>query len=245
MKFPFLLFCIPFIILNILHAGWGYAANLTVMPTALKLEAPKVAGIVTIHNGGRAPVKMQIRIFRWIQKGGKDIYYPTTDVAVNPPFAVIRGGADGNIRIARTSQKPLLGLESYRLIIDELPNSRVRMPTESRRTMVEFVTRQILPVFFSVGSASGKTDSSVALVFHAQAVKGGYNITAVNSGTGVVLIGPVVLLAGGKEVGRLDNVVGNVLPKSEVTFFVSAKGGGKPQKIRVLNGKVGQEYPLQ
>lgn len=245
MRFRFLLFYVPFIFSNIFHAVWGYAANLTVMPTSLKLEAPKVAGTVTIRNEGRVPVKMQVRIFRWMQKGGKDVYYPATDVVASPPFVTIKGGADGNIRVARTSQKPLLGLESYRLIIDELPSSRVRRSVQSQHAMVEFVTRQILPVFFSVGTASEKTESSSFLVFYAQAVKGGFNITAVNSGAGFAHIGPVILLAGGKEVGRMDSVAGNVLPKSEFTFFVSAKGGGKPQTIRVLNGKISKEYPLR
>jgi len=244
MRFRFLFLGFVHVLSAVFFAGWGYAANLTVMPTSLMLEPPKVAGIVTIRNEGRMPVKMQVRIFRWAQKGGRDVYYPTTDVVVSPPFVTIKGGDDGNIRVARTSQEPLVGLESYRLIVDELPSSRVRRPVTSSHALVEVVTRQILPVIFSPGTAGSERDSS-ALVFHAKAVRGGYHITAVNTGARLVRLGPVVLLAGGRKIGGLDRAAGNVLPKSEFTFFVAAKGGGTPQVIRVLNGETGTEYPVQ
>lgn len=221
------------------------AANLTVMPTSLKLEPPKVADTVTIRNESRMPVKMQVRIFRWVQKGGQDVYYPTTDVIASPPFITIKGGADGNIRVARVSDKPIAGLESYRLIIDELPRSRVRQPVSSRETVIEVVTRQILPVFFNVSSKNSAALSSNALKFHAQAVKGGYQITIENPNDGVVRLGRAVLLASGKQISNVSSVIGNILPKSKLNVFFATKGGGKPQVIRVLNGKVSTEYPIQ
>jgi len=225
------------------------AANLTVMPTSLRIAPPKAADIVTIRNEGRRPVKMQIRLFRWEQKGGKDVYLPAQGVVANPPFITIKGGADGNIRIIRTAKTAVRGTESYRLIIDELPSSRVRAKVSGQAASVEVVTRQILPVFFTSTPESGGNQGGVAaprLSFHAQAARGGYEITAINGSNAVLRIGAVSLLAGGTEIGRSGRAVGNVLPKSEIKFFVPAKGGGKPQEIRILEGKgVERTYPIQ
>lgn len=224
------------------------AANLTVMPTSLRIAPPKAADIVTIRNEGRAPVKMQIRLFRWEQKGGKDVYYPAPGIVASPPFVTIKGGADGNIRIARVAKTPVQGTESYRLIIDELPSSRVRAKISGQAASVEVVTRQILPVFFTGTPDRKAAGSGVAslLSFSAQAAKGGYSVT-VNNGSGSILrIGGVALLAGGQEIGRSKQNVGNVLPKSAFKFFVPAKGGGRPQQIRILDGKgIEGVYPLQ
>lgn len=245
MSFRFFLPGFIFVVLDFLFMGCGYAANLTVMPTTLKLSPPKVADTITIRNEGRMPVKMQMRIFRWEQEGGKDVYYPTSDVVVSPPFVTIKGGGDGNIRIARLSPKPVIGLESYRLIIDELPSSRVKKEVTSRHVVVEVVTRQILPIFFVADSLKNKASPSASMLFRSKAAKGGYNITAVNTGAGLVHLGTVILLASGQEVGRVSRTVGNILPKSEFTFFVPAKGGGKPQAIRVMSAESSKDYPLQ
>ncbi|KAA6405561.1 hypothetical protein DPQ22_04480 [Candidatus Tokpelaia sp.] len=226
------------------------AANLTVMPTSLRIAPPKAADIVTIRNEGRRPVKMQIRLFRWEQKGGKDVYHPAQGVVATPPFITIKGGADGNIRVIRTAKTAVSGTESYRLIIDELPSSRVRARVKGQAASVEVVTRQILPVFFTStpepGGNHGGGAAAPRLSFRAQAARGGYEITAINGSRAVLRIGAVSLWAGGTEIGRSGRSVGNVLPKSEVKFFVPAKGGGKPQEIRVLEGKgIEGTYPLQ
>jgi len=228
------------------------AANLTVMPTSLRIAPPKAADIVTVRNEGRRPVKMQIRLFRWQQKGGKDVYFPAQGVVATPPFITIKGGADGNIRVIRTAKTAVQGTESYRLIIDELPSSRVRAKVKGQAASVEVVTRQILPVFFTStpesGGKGGGRGAAVAapLSFHAQAARGGYEITAVNGSGAVLRIGAVSLWAGGSEIGRSGRTVGNVLPKSELKFFVPAKGGGKPQQIRVMDAKGAEKtYPIQ
>jgi len=227
------------------------AADLTVMPTSLRIAPPKAADIVTIRNNGRAPVKMQIRLFQWQQKGGKDVYYPTQTVIASPPFVVIKGGSDGNIRVARVAKTPVQGIESYRLIIDELPSSRVRAKITGRSASVEVVTRQILPVIFTSTPetpAGMKGAASVAsqITFSSKAAKGGVYITIANKSAEIVNIGDVALLAGGQEVGKSSSTVGNILPKSAKKVFVPAKGGGEPDQIKVLSGKGTQgTYPLQ
>lgn len=241
------LFSVAGIFIGVVQGG---AANLTVMPTSLRVAPPKAADTVTIRNEGRAPVKMQVRIFRWEQKGGKDVYYPAEGVVASPPLITIRGGADGNIRVSRINKVSPQGVESYRLVIDELPSSRVRAKVAGQAASVEVVTRQILPVFFTntpeTGANSGGKAAAAQMSFRAAAVKGGYNITAVNSSAEVVHIGAVSLLAGGQEIGHSRQSIGNVLPKSGVSFVVPAKGGGKPQQIKILEGRGAEGvYPIQ
>lgn len=245
MKFRFfLLYLLSFFAVG---GAAAQAANLTVMPTSLRVAPPKAVDVVTIRNEGRAPVQMQVRIFRWEQKGGKDVYFPANGLVVaSPPRLLIKGGADGNVKVARIAKTPVRGTESYRLIIDELPSSRVRARVTGQAAAVEVVTRQILPVFFT-GTPSGGSAAGVghALSFRAVAAKGGYMISAANNSAAVVRLGSVVLLAGGQEIGRSRQTIGNILPKSEIKFFVPGKGGGKPQEIRVTGGKgVDGAYPI-
>lgn len=254
MKYRFLFLSLFSLAFAGVFSAQAEAANLTVMPTSLRVAPPKAADIVTIRNEGRRPVKMQIRLFRWEQKGGKDVYLPAQGVVATPPFITIKGGADGNIRVIRTAKTAIQGTESYRLIIDELPSSRVRAKVKGQAASVEVVTRQILPVFFtstpeSGGNRGGRGGAVVApppLSFHAQVARGGYEITAANASSAVLRIGAVSLWAGGSEIGHSGRAIGNILPKSELKFFVPAKGGGKPQQIRVADGKGAEKtYPIQ
>jgi len=113
------------------------------------------------------------------------------------------------------------------------------------------VTRQILPVFFTStpearGTAGAGASTASQLAFSAQSAKGGYNVTIKNSSSSLLRIGSVALLAGGQEIGRTTQGLGNVLPKSAKRFFVPAKGGGRPQQIQVLEGPgVEGTYPIR
>jgi len=225
------------------------AANLTVMPTSLRIAPPKAADVITIRNEGRAPVKMQIRIFRWEQRNGKDVYLPADGVIASPPFVTIKGGSDGNIRVARIAKTPVQGVESYRLIVDELPSSRVRAKISGQAASVEVVTRQILPIFFvstpNARTSAGGASAAAGMSFTAQEAKGGYYITVRNGSSNVIRVGEAVLLAGGQEIGRSRQAAGNVLPRRAIKFFVPGKGGGRPQQIRLMNGNtVEGTYPV-
>lgn len=206
---------------------------LTIMPISLDMKPPKVSDYVTVRNEGRYPVKVQVRIFRWVQKGGKDVYYPTTDVVASPPFLTIKGnGSDGNIRISRVSNQPIAGEEHYRLFIDQLPNSRVRTEASGSADVgVQIVMRQIIPVYFSRGTGQS------AVSFKVSPARGGFNVSAANAGAKRVSMSKVILLSKGVEIGRLDKLAGYALPGSSFDFFVPGKVRRTPDTVRFTSGE--------
>ena len=120
------------------------AGSISVSPTTLDLVTSGEAGSsVTVTNSSTAPANIQARVLRWTQVDGKDRLDPTEEVAVSPPIIQIPPGADQVIRIVRLSQRPIVGEEAYRLLVDELPSS-ARLPA----TNVHLVVRQSIPVFF-------------------------------------------------------------------------------------------------
>lgn len=101
------------------------AASLRVAPVVLDLRAPTAASTIRIWNDARRPINVQIRVFRWVQRNGEDAYEQTNDVVASPPITTLRPGGENLVRIVRTSKRPVDGEESYRLVVDELPDLRV------------------------------------------------------------------------------------------------------------------------
>jgi fimbrial chaperone protein len=120
------------------------AASLQVSPVSVEVPAPGAASTLKLRNEGNRPLDAQIRIFRWTQVDGTDVFAPTEDVAASPPLASLRPGTDYVVRIVRTNKEPVAKEEAYRLLIDELP-----APGAAQTATVNIALRYSLPVFFT------------------------------------------------------------------------------------------------
>lgn len=121
----------------------AHAASVRVAPISLDLRNGANASSVRVWNDDRDPLNVQVRIFRWIVRDGKDVLEPTQDVVVSPPMMVLRPGSENTIRIVRLKKQPVAGRESYRLIIDQLPDRSKRHPGT-----VNVLVRHAIPVYF-------------------------------------------------------------------------------------------------
>lgn len=126
------------------------AASLQVSPISLDLTAPARTSSITLRNISDGSTNVQIRIYKWTQVAGVDQLTPATDVIVSPPAAKILPEKAYTIRVAHLIAPAKKDEESYRLLIDELPEINVRRP----KTNVNFLTQYSIPVFFSDHSAS-------------------------------------------------------------------------------------------
>jgi fimbrial chaperone protein len=124
-------------------AGTLSAAQLRVEPVLLELNAPAAAGSLTLRNDEDADVVVQTRVMRWSQADGKETLEPTADVVASPPTVKLAPGADYVVRVVRVSKRPVRGEESYRVIIDQLPNAR-----RQQARAVNLLIRHSIPVFF-------------------------------------------------------------------------------------------------
>jgi fimbrial chaperone protein len=123
--------------------GVAVAAQLRVEPVLLEMNAPTAAGTLTLRNDENSDVTIQTRVLRWTQTAGKETLEPTTEVVASPPAVTLAPGADYVVRVVRVSKQPVIGEESYRVIVDQLPRT-ARQQSRS----VNLLIRQSIPVFF-------------------------------------------------------------------------------------------------
>lgn len=121
----------------------AFAGSLQVAPVLVEVPSPSLSSTVQIRNEGAAPLNAQIRVFKWTQTAAGDQLVPTNDVLASPPVSRLPAGANHTIRLVRTTRAALNGEESYRILIDELPD-----PTRPVPGTISLVMRHSVPVFF-------------------------------------------------------------------------------------------------
>lgn len=217
---------IGILLLTILfYPAIAFSSELTLMPIFLDIKAPKVQDHFTVRNGGNSTIRMQVRIFRWEQRNGKDYYTPTKDVVVSPPFPIVRPDADTVIRVVRTSKAPINGEESYRVFFDELPGSQIN----TKESKLSILTRITAPVFFS-SEQRGKDSTT----WQVRLTMKGFQLIGRNSGSTRMRVSDVILLQDKTVVGRKTGLVGYVLGGSDSILEIPRIASGTPNKVRLL-----------
>lgn len=126
----------------LLHAGVAHAASLQVTPIRLDLAADRPAAVLTLHNVGTTPLNAQVRVFAWSQTADEDHLERTDKIVASPPIVQVAPGADQTVRILRVGKGDVSGEETYRLLIDEIPNNQ-----GADATGVRMQLRYSVPVF--------------------------------------------------------------------------------------------------
>ena len=187
------------------------AAVLEIAPVLIDVQAPNAVATLSVKNDDARPTTIQVRLFRWSQTGGEESYSPTEDVVASPPIAAVEPGATLTIRIVRTAEKQVEAEESYRLVLDQLPDA-----DQGGRAKVSMLLRQVLPVFFSRGDRSPpEVEWSVG--------RGprGYAVWAHNAGDQRLRVGQVTLNgAGGERIKLGGGLLGYVLGHADMSWTI-------------------------
>ncbi len=200
------------------------ATSLQIMPVNIEVAAPGAASKVTITNSGSKPANIQVRVFKWVQKGGKDELIETRDVVASPPAVKLGAGKKSVIRVVRVNKQPAVGEETYRLVIDD-----IAAPRKSGDAAIGFSVRHSLPVFFT---ASG---DEAELNWKASVSGGKLVVTASNSGgRRVRLMDLKVAGKGGKAISFGQGLSGYVLGQSSRVWTAKAKSISPGAVIRIL-----------
>lgn len=186
----------------LLNSAIAHATSLRAAPARLELVAPDSAGTIRLRNEGGKPVNVQIRVFRWSQADRDDSLEPTSDVVASPPLATLGPGVDYVVRIVRVTTAPVVGEESYRLIVDELPDASSRRVPGS----VNVVVRYSIPVFFTNRDAEPPQVS-----WTLQPSGNSVVLTAINNGSRHLRISDLKLTDAQKTVAMRNGLVGYVL----------------------------------
>jgi|RhiMethySRZTD1v2_1073278.scaffolds.fasta_scaffold19885_2 fimbrial chaperone protein len=159
-----------FSMLTVCDMSW--AASLQVTPVMIEVAAPGAATTVKLRNDGATPLNAQIRVFRWTQVNGEDKLEPTNDVVASPPIAKLAPKVDYTVRLVRMNKSPVSNEETYRLLVDELPDA-----ANQRNRAVNLLLRYSIPVFFY--PAAGRPPTLTWSVEHSA---GKLAVVAKNSG---------------------------------------------------------------
>ncbi|ESZ61358.1 MULTISPECIES: molecular chaperone [unclassified Mesorhizobium] len=197
-----MLSCIGATALLLLCAGTSHAASLRVAPTGLELIAPDSAAVLNLANDdAKRPINVQIRVFAWSQAGGIETLTPTTDVVASPPSTKLGPNAQYVVRVVRVSKAPVRAEESYRVIVDELPD-----PSRKKAGTVALALRYSVPVFFRDADAAAP-----AVAWSVSRKGGSLVLTASNTGESRLRLSNLSLTQNGKKLGSRNGLVGYVL----------------------------------
>lgn len=185
------------------------AASLQVTPVSLEIPAPGAASTITLKNPGIAPLKAQLRVYRWSIVNGEEKLELANDVVASPPMASLLPNTDYTVRIVRLSKTPAVTEETYRLIVDEIPQ-----PLAAGKTAVNLAFRYSVPVFFTPQNG-GKAD----LKWSTERRAGKLYVSATNTGNRHVRVSDLrVGDASGKSNVLAKGLAGYVLARSSMSW---------------------------
>lgn len=195
------------------------AGSLRVAPILLEVPAPGATTTLNLRNEGDRNLRVQIRIFRWTGTQAEPTLEPTTDVVVSPPAAMLTPGTEYVVRVVRVNRQPVASEESYRVLVDEIPDGGA-----DRVNTVRFAFRYSIPVFFPAAAASA------ANVTWSMAVKGNTAVlTASNSGGRRARLANLKVIDGsGKTLIQRPGLLGYALGKSATAWTLPAAGKAPP-----------------
>lgn len=210
----------------------AHAGSLQVAPISIEMKAPAMTSSVTLRNPGKAPIKAQVRVFRWTQTNGQERLEPARDVVASPPMATVAPNKDYVVRLVRLSKKPVATEETYRIIVDELPD-----PSQMRGTGLNIAFRYSIPVF-----VMPQDGAKPALSWSVAKREGKTIITAANNGDRRVRISDLqVSDAKGKPLIAEKGLAGYVLARSSMSWVApgTAQASGNSPVLITAQGDQG------
>jgi len=191
------------------------AGSLQVEPVLVDVTAPGAASTITLHNAGPTPINAQIRVFRWSLVNGEEKLEATDDVVASPPTVMLAPNGKNIARIVRVAKQPVTGEESYRLLVDQLPDL-----SQQKNGAVNLMVRYSIPVFF--GAANKKNPTLAWSV----AVKGDrVTLAAHNTGDRRLRISALTVKdANGRSISLGNGLAGYALGQSTKSWTIPARG---------------------
>lgn len=192
------------------HAA--HASTLRVSPVGLDLPPGQNAATLNLFNDDSALLNVQVRVFRWSQRDGKDVLEPATGVVVSPPIAKLAPGAARTVRVVRLDAKLPERQEAYRLIVDELPP-----PLGEGGRSITLLMRHSIPLFFAASGERAKVEWRLIQS------EGGPALLASNTGGRHLRIANLRIRdAAGGVLAERKGLVGYALPGSKMTWPTGA-----------------------
>ncbi len=183
-----------------------------IWPVHPVIEADRRAGALWLENPGKTPVALQVRIYAWAQREGRNLYAEQGDVVATPPVVTIAPGAKQLVRLTRLGAPPPRYETAYRIIVDEIPAPAAAAAPPG--AAIAFRMRYSLPLFVrGAGSAAaaGGDPATPRLVWR-RVVQGGEAFAEIrNAGERHARLTDVAIANGARRVPLAEGLLGYVL----------------------------------
>jgi len=115
-----------------------HASTFQVNPVVLEVPAGGHNAAFTIRNSETTPISIQVKLLRWTQTDGEDVYDNTDDLIASPPIVTVPAAGAQLVRVG-----PRWGTLSgaYRVIVEEI------LPPAGRQSQVRIALRLNLPLY--------------------------------------------------------------------------------------------------
>jgi fimbrial chaperone protein len=134
----------------ILIAGPARASSFQVNPVSVELAQGRGSASLSVSNRDSLPVSIRVRLMRWTQENGEDVYAESDDLIASPPIFTV---APGGRQVLRVGPRRGVATGAYRIILEEIPGPA------REGTAIRVVLRVNLP-FYTVPESGGRPDLS-------------------------------------------------------------------------------------
>jgi fimbrial chaperone protein len=188
-----------------------------------------MATAITLENQGDQPLVAQVRVFAWEQRLDEDVLLPQDQLQVSPPMARLAAHSSQVARVIRLAlgngQKEL----TYRLVIDELPDSVARADRS-----IDIRLRYSVPLFVLPNTTSLGPD----LTWHLERVEGRPYLNVTNTGDLHAQISAVEVLDDRGDVLHVaTGLLGYALAGRQRQWLLpeqSARGNWSPIRVKAV-----------
>lgn len=130
--------------LLLFYPFYTHASAISIEPIHVKLTPKQPVSVLKVKNDGDNAVVVRIRVVKWQQQRGQDIYEKTAELLIVPPLFTIGPHDSQIIRVAlRRPPDPNTEL-AYRIFLQEVP-SKLKNPKDG--TALRTVLEIRVPVF--------------------------------------------------------------------------------------------------
>lgn len=215
------------------------AISLQISPVSIEILDPSSTATLTLKVEGKELTRVQIRVFRWTQEEGKDVLVNTTDAVASPPFITLKPNTNYTVRIVRQLTQPITSEETYRVVIDQLPNQMAAADGVVGMTMrfsIPAFVRPNHPIRSNVVWTSTVTNQHISL-------------TATNKGDRTAKISDLKITLGKETLAMGDSLAGYIMPSKSKTWIsstpVQIAGGTVKVNAQGEMGPINVDIPLR
>ncbi len=115
----------------------SWSTSFTISPVQISWKSLQSTGALRITNPEDTPVRVQINAVSWKNVDGVETYSDTDDIIVNPLILFVGARKTQIVRLGLRSQVASAKEASYRLFIEEVPDT-IRAEGSSVRILLRF-----------------------------------------------------------------------------------------------------------